>query len=135
LTGPLGKKERRFIMKKLISMITLLCVLSFVGVGFAVELPIIGKATIKKGVMLPIVIQVTPAEIKVGSAAAFKDQTMYITHKMKADPDGSHRGGYMLDGQGFMHDCPVHGKEIMGPSMIVLPIEEVENGNVTVELF
>jgi len=121
-------------MKKLISMITLLCVLSFVGTGFAIELPIIGKATIKKGVALPIIVMESATDVSVGEAVSFEDQVLYILNVMEPLP-GQHRGGYNLDAQGFMHDCPVHGKEIIGPSIIALPIEEVENGNVAIKLF
>jgi hypothetical protein len=114
------------------SVVILLCVLA-VSVS-AMELPVIGKATIKKGTALPMILMVTPTRPVPGMAIAFEDQVVYITAKMEAEP-GQHRGGYVIDGQGFSHDCPAHGKEVMGMAMIVLPIEEIESGNVTIELF
>ena len=119
-------------MNKLISMIILLCVL--VGSVSATELPVIGKATIKKGAELPIIVMVTPTRPMPGMVKAFEDQVAYVLEKTEADP-GVHRGGYILDGQGFVHDCPTHGRELMGISVIILPIELVEDGSVEIELF
>lgn len=115
-----------------VSMIISLCVL--VGSVSAIGLPIIGKATIKKGTTLPIVVMVTPTQPVNGEVTAFEDQVVYINAKIDTKP-GLHRGGYILDGEGFIHDCSTHGRERIGLSLIILPQSVVLSGVVKIELF
>jgi len=120
-------------MKKLSIITFLIITLVLSSACFAASsTKVIGIATVKKGVILPIVLYL-PTGPTNGLVQAFKDQELYIEAKLPAD--GEHRGGYILIGSGFEHDCPVHGKEVMGDSMVVVPIEEVESGNVSIKLF
>ena len=123
-------------MKTKLSLIVLLTIiaLTFSSMSFARDtgIPVLGKATVKNGVILPMI---DSSEAAFGSVKSFGDQEAYILKVLPAKP-GVHRGGYMLDGENFKHSCPIHGEEVMtGPSIIVLPIEFVEDGDVTIELF
>ena len=125
--------------KKLSFKIAIVCfvivALACPGLVFAAdEIKVIGKAAIKKGAVLEIIVMVSPTKPMVGTVVAFEDQVLYVMDKIEPDA-GSHRGGYMLDGQGFVHDCRTHGREVMGLSIIVLPIEVIEAGKATVKLF
>jgi hypothetical protein len=121
-------------MKTRLSLIVLLTIiaLTFSSLALAVEtgIPVIGKATINKGTVLMIDMM----SGGVGTVKAIEDQELYILSKVPAKP-GAHLGGYLLDGDGFAHNCPVHGKEVMGPSIIILPAETINDGNATVQLF
>jgi len=65
---------------------------------------------------------------------AFEDTTIYILEKI-APVAGSHNGGYMADSDGFPHNCPTHGLEPMGPGIILIPQQLVDDGTVEVMLF
>ena len=107
------------------------------GLVFAADkgITVIGKATVKKGTVLSVLVSGRNSGAPLfGTAKAFEDQELYIVNKFSAKP-GVHLGGYTLDGEGFAHDCPTHGEEVIGPSIILLPIELVETGEVTIELF
>jgi len=120
-------------MKTRLSLIVLLTIiaLTFSGLALAVTgIPVIGKATINKGTVLMIDMM----NGSTGMVKAIEDQELYILAKTPSKP-GVHGGGYLLDGDGFAHDCPVHGKEVMGPSIIILPAEDIDAGRATVKLF
>lgn len=124
-------------MNKKLSLIIFFTIvaLTFSSLALAVEeIPVIGKATIKKGTVLPVIMVTMMGGRTVGIVKAFKGHELYILKKLPAKA-GVHRGSYMLDGEGFAHDCPTHGEEVIGPSIILLPIELVETGEVTIELF
>lgn len=134
--------------KKLLFLGIAMCVASFIA-GVAVSSAadsqaVIGKAFVKKGTELGGVVfkNVNGAQIS-GEFVfkAVKDQTLYITKKVPP-LDGVHNGGYILIGDGFAHDCPHHGEEIMEKATIGLPTEQVGDGTakdgtlrVKVELF
>lgn len=121
-------------MKTRLSLIVLLTIiaLTFSSPALAARsgLPVLGKATIKKGTVLMIEMLAGG----VGTVKAIEDQELYILSKVPAKP-GVHLGGYLLDGEGFAHNCPAHGKETMPASIIVLPTEVINDGNATVQLF
>lgn len=122
-------------MKKLSIVMFLIITLALPSVCLAASsTQIIGVATVKKGTQLAIIAFLSRGPT-VGSVIAFEDQKFYIKSKIKADEKKGHRGGYMLIGDGFVHDCPAHGKEVMGECLIILPIEAVEDGVVSIKLF
>ena len=120
-------------MKKLMSMVIVLFFV-WINIGAAMELPVIGKAAIKKGTELPIVVMTGPTDVIVGDVTAFEDQVVYLTAAV-LPVEGEHRGGYTADGEGFVHDCKIHGREVMGISILIISIEQVESGEITIELF
>lgn len=125
-------------MKRKLSLIVLLTIvaltLSSLALAINHGLPVIGKATIKDGASFPIVEINKTGSTSLGVIVAAGDQDLYILNKF-APEAGKHRGGYLLDGEGFVHNCPVHGEEKMGASLIILPIEFVEQGKATIQLF
>jgi hypothetical protein len=123
-------------MKKyLFTFLIIVVALALASTSFAASTTkIIGIATVKKGVILPVVLHLPTGPVA-GTVQAFKDQELYIEMKLPADVDGAHRGGYILIGSGFIHDCPIHGAEPMDETTVLVPMEEVENGNVTIKLF
>jgi len=129
-------------MRKLKSIIVVLCVLSLVATFYVTEtecaaksIKVIGKATIKKGTILPALLIIENRTAPVfGEMRSFEDQAVYIVEILPPNP-GVHRGGYIADSEGFAHDCRTHGKEVMGESKIIIPTEEVEKGNATIKIF
>lgn len=129
-------------MKRITTAIIIACALSFV-VGpiisnvFAgppqIPMKVLGKATIKQGTTLAGVLMLAPNQVTGFQFTAFKEQTMYIVEVVK--PEGKQQGGYVLDGSGFSHFCPVHGEEVMESGMIAVPQSKVDAGDVIIELF
>jgi len=122
---------------KLTSAVVVLCVLSFVAsvCVFAAEgTKVLGKATITKGTTLPGMSMINDTQGLGFTFVAFEDQELYIIDKVAADP-GIHKGGYILQADGFQHACPTHGLETINMGKIVLPIELVEDGTITIILY
>ena len=126
---------------KLMVAIVALCVLSFaagvcINEALASGTKIIGKAKVKKGSVLMGLVM-TPRGLLPIVVEAFEDQEIYIFDKIPATE--GNRGGYSADGEGFVHNCPEHGREVMSgaPIMIVIPLEQTEKADsgVTVLLF
>jgi hypothetical protein len=137
----LNPKAEENLMKfrtSLIMAIVALSVLSFgISQTLASEMPVIGKAHVKKGTMLVMLVMMGPGMMPM-TVEAFEDQTLYIIEKVPADDEQS--GGYIADGEGFVHNCPTHGREVLSglPTMVMLPNDFLnsENGkkNVTITL-
>jgi hypothetical protein len=143
-----GRTMNYSLRKKLLFLGIAMCLASFIA-GVAVSSaadskPVIGKAFVKKGTELGGVVFMNvngawmPAEF---IFKAVKDQILYVTKKVPPLAD-THNGGYILIGDGFAHDCPHHGEEIMEKATIGLPTEQVGDGiakdgtlRVKVELF
>jgi hypothetical protein len=115
--------------------IVLLCATSFVVVAAAqTSSTVLGKAEIKKGTRLGGVLLPGGNKAIPSTFIAYEDQVMYIIQILDAKP-GKHNGGYMLSGDGFIHSCPIHGKEIMGNARMALSNDAVNSGAVTVIMF
>jgi len=125
-------------MKKLSIVMFLIITLVLSSVCLAASTTkVIGVATVKKGTILPIMM-ILPAGPAMGELSAFEDQEVYIATEIPAAPDGKrkHRGGYTLVSAGFVNNCEIHGREVLDDfGTILLPIEEIEAGNVSIKLF
>ena len=96
---------------------------------------VIGVATVKKGTQLPIMMML-PQGGAMGELKSFEDQEVYIQELIEPADDGSHNGGFVLMTSGFVNNCEIHGREVLDDiGIILLPVEEVEAGNVSVKLF
>lgn len=119
-------------MRKLFLLCLLVLCLT-AGVCFGAE-TVIGKAHVTKGTELGGVLIFNQQAIPFVFCAA-EDQDVYIL-EVSPPLEGVHRGGYVLEGEGFIHMCPEHGREIMPElSTIGLPIEMIEQGIVSITLF
>jgi len=130
-------------MKRIAIAIIVACAISFTA-GFSInegladyvvvqDTKVIGKAIIKAGVRLDGVVMVMPGQMTEFRFKSFKEQTAYILDKVAAE--GTTPGGYILEGDGLAHDCPIHGEEPMGTSMLVVTQPRVDSGEVTIQLF
>jgi hypothetical protein len=117
--------------KSLLICFLILCLTA--GMCFAAE-NVIGKAHIKKGTELGGVLVINNKILPFVFISA-KDQDVYILQSVPP-MEGVHRGGYSLEGEGFLHMCPEHGVEAMPEmSTIGLPIEMIEQGIVSLTFF
>lgn len=98
------------------------------------DMKVIGRAIISKGAILPAVIMLSLERYVRAEVKSFEDQVIYILDK-RDGPGLGGKGAYMLDGDGFAHDCPEHGRELIGPGIIILPYESVVPGTASIELF
>ena len=128
-------------MKRITIAIIIACAISFTA-GFSVNeglatpaegTKVIGKATIKAGVKLDGVVMLVPGQMTNFRFKSFKDQTAYILEKV--EPEGDVPGGYLIDGDGLSHDCPIHGEEPMNMSILIVLQPQVDSGDVTIRLF
>jgi len=98
---------------------------------------VIGKITIPKGaVMIGLVI--VEGEPIVVELVSFDDQIVYVTERLEASvaEDGSILdAGYMLNMDGFRHDCRSHGLEIIPEVISVISDSRIESEGFKLELF
>lgn len=133
-------------MRKLIAGLIIISLLLSFNLAFAASaqtdrdiirrpaVKVIGEATIKKGTELLGAIFSENAVMRKFMFKAFEDQTLYITEKIDASEESP--GGYLLDGTGFIHHCPTHGREPMPEeAYIAVRMEQVESGAVTIRIF
>jgi hypothetical protein len=95
-------------------IIALLLVFSFAASASVVSsLPVIGKCTIDKGVVLRSVsLKVDKygksTQMYKGFFVSYEKQTAYIIRYSDR--------GYTIDVTGLAYDCPIHGREIVDPN-------------------
>jgi len=117
------------------SIVLVLCILAFVSAPVSANsTQVFGKVTIAAGVILPGVLftENGPTNLRLIS---FEEQTLYITEELKAEP-GKHDGGFIADGNGFVHLCSQHGRELMpNGTLILVPKPMIDGVNIIVKLF
>lgn len=96
--------------------------------------PVIGKATIKKGTVLVGAAVNRNGTYGMFEYYAYEDQIVYIMKEVPAE-NREIAGGYILDGDGFITLCPVHGREEMAGGVIMLPYKQVKEDGIIIEMF
>ena len=98
---------------------------------------VLGKLHIKKGVDVLILLKFNEGAMPL-SGTAFEDQTVYITKIIKEGEETFYRA----DGDKFIHDCPAHGREVLGADVmgvtdiiIIVPKKAVDGDKFKVEMF
>ncbi len=104
---------------------------------FASQQKVLGKLHIKKGVDVLILLKFNEGAMPL-SGTAFEDQTVYITKIIKEGEETFYRA----DGDKFIHDCPAHGREVLGADVmgvtdiiIIVPKKAVDGDKFKVEMF
>ena len=93
---------------------------------------VIGKVYLKAGAEVFVLTPAGGGTYIPFSGTAFEDQEFYILELIENDKGK----GYKVDGNGFVHNCPTHGKETFNENILILVLEQQVDGiNIRVELF